>query len=125
MTMPIRELLQATLTERMRARDRDTVSALRSALAAIANAEAVPVEQSGPAVATSADIAGAAVGLGAAEAPRRDLTEEQMRDLVAAEADERADLSRLLGEKGDSDGARRAFGQATALRFLLDRAARG
>ena len=42
--MPVREDLQARLTAALRTRDRAIATALRHALAAIANAEAVPVQ---------------------------------------------------------------------------------
>lgn len=123
----IRALLRSTLTERMRARDRDAVSVLRVALAAIDNAEAVPVTDppgaGAPTAGGSAGMATAHLGAGAAETTRRELTEEQMRALVATEADERAELSRQLGAQGASDAARVAFEQASTLRFLLDVAA--
>ncbi|WP_278255357.1 GatB/YqeY domain-containing protein [Nocardioides convexus] len=64
------ERLRADLTAAMRRRDRAAVSTLRSVLATIANAEAVPVADT-PA-ATEGPVAGAVVGLGAAEAPRRE-----------------------------------------------------
>lgn len=123
----IRSLLRATLTERMRARDKDAVAAVRSALAAIDNAEAVPVSSDaaapGRSTGGSADVATPHVGVGAADVARRDLSEDDMRAVVAAEAQERADLSRRLGDAGASDAARVAFEQATTLRFLLDVAA--
>lgn len=118
----IRDLLRATLTERMRARDKASVAAVRSALAAIDNAEAVPSGDVGPMCGGSGDVATPALGVGAAEAQRRTLTEDDMRALVAVEADERAQLSRQLGENGASEPAREAFEQATLLRLLLDRA---
>lgn len=116
----IRELLRATLTERMRARDTDAVSALRTALAAIDNAEAVPIEDEQRATGGSAHVV---LTSGTAEVDRRELSEEQMRGLVAAEADDLAELSRRLGESGAADAARTAFEQAAHLRFLLDVAA--
>lgn len=113
----IRAVLRATLTERMRARDADAVSAVRTALAAIDNAEAVPAPAEQRLTSGSSHVA---VGAGATEVARQELSEEQMRAVVAAEADEFADLSRRLGESGASDPARRAFQQAAMLRFLLD-----
>lgn len=113
----IRSLLRATLTERMRARDRDAVNALRSALAAIDNAEAVPAPSDTPVDGGSAHLA---VPGGPAEAERRELSQERMRDLVAAQAQEFVQMSRQFGESGMSEPARVAFEQAAHLRFLLD-----
>lgn len=101
----------------MRSRDTGAVAAVRTALAAIDNAEAVPQDTSG-----SATPVVLAKG-GDAEVERRKLDEDGMRAIVAAEADEYADLSRRSGELGATDAARVAFEQATLLRFLLDVAA--
>src|SRR5918996_2373390 len=62
----LRERLRAALPEAMKARDAVAVAALRSALAAIDNAEAVAAAPAPPG-AGSADVAGAAVGVRAAE----------------------------------------------------------
>ena len=48
MTTDLRALLQSALLPAMRAGDKDTVAVVRSALAAIANAEAVPVDAAHP-----------------------------------------------------------------------------
>lgn len=82
--------MRADLTAAMKARDTETVSALRVVLAAVANAEATPVEEQGPTSLTvSGRIAGAADGLGAAEAARRALTEDDVRAIIRAEREER------------------------------------
>lgn len=65
----------------MKAREISELSACRSAAAAIDNARAVPFDdrpQAGSVEASS-------VGVGATELDRRELTEEDMRRLVAAE----------------------------------------
>lgn len=80
------EHLRADLTAALRRRDRPAASTLRSVLATIANAEAVPVADD-PAP-TEGPVAGAVSGLGAAEAPRRELSETDVRALVARERDE-------------------------------------
>lgn len=80
------ERLRADLTAALRRRDRPTVSTLRSVLATIANAEAVPADE--VTVGDEGPVAGAVTGLGAAEAPRRDLSEDDVRALVARDRDE-------------------------------------
>ena len=88
----IRSRLRRALTEAIKARDAGAVSALRSALGAIGNAEAVDLGEAGPArpgVSGSIHFAGAAAGLGAAEAERRHLTEADVIAIVRAEAAER------------------------------------
>ena len=76
--------LRSDLTTALRARDRTTATVLRTVLGAIANAEAVPVPQAAPPVAEGA-IAGASLGLGATEAPRRELDEDDVRAILVAE----------------------------------------
>jgi uncharacterized protein len=70
-------------------KDRDTarISALRSALGAIDNAET----PEGPHIDASltGKIAGAVAGVGAAEVARRQLSDAQIRELLRAEVDER------------------------------------
>jgi hypothetical protein len=62
--------MRQALPEAMRARDRVAVSALRVTLAALDNAEAVPVDE--------ADMRGGAMGgSGAGDVPRRALTEPE------------------------------------------------
>jgi len=71
-------------------------------LSAIDNAGAVPTPTSGTATPvdtnldapSSGTIAGGVVGLGAAEVARRELSEEQIRELIQAEIDERLSAAR-------------------------------
>jgi hypothetical protein len=65
----------------MKARQPDAVAALRTAIAAIDNAEAVPAPEARQA-ATSSHIAGASAGLGAAEAARRALSDSEQRAIL-------------------------------------------
>lgn len=84
--MPLAERLRADLTAALRRRDRAAAGTLRSVLGTIANAEAVPVAEAP--VPTEGPVAGAVTGLGATEAPRRVLSEDDVRALVAGERDE-------------------------------------
>ena len=68
----------------MKARDRVAVAALRSALARVSNAEAVHVDS----VPRAGAIEDAPAGAGAADAPRRELTEADVRGIVEAEVAE-------------------------------------
>lgn len=80
-----RTQLQRALREALKARETVAASALRSALAAIGNAEAVlPRRGPGPA-AGSAHVAGAVEGLGAGEAERRLLTEADLGEIIRGE----------------------------------------
>jgi uncharacterized protein YqeY len=79
---------RSALTEAMRTGDRPTVSALRTLLAALANAEAVSTLDADAAT-TSEHVAGAHAGLGAAEAERRVLTAADERAVLVTEIAER------------------------------------
>lgn len=68
----VEERLRAALRTAMRERDAVATAALRSALGALGNATAVPA--AAPASTGDEHFAGSAVGVGAAEAPRRTLT---------------------------------------------------
>jgi uncharacterized protein YqeY len=86
---------RATLRDALLAarKDRDAVrtAALRSALAAIDNAE-TPDDATVDAP-SSGTIAGGVVGLGAAEVARRELSDAQIRELVHTEIDERLEAA--------------------------------
>src|SRR2546423_6423978 len=79
MSVPLRQRLRDALPAAMKARDRVVVSALRATLAAIENAEATaPATDRGMAIERSP------VGVGAAEARRRGLTEAPGEQIVGA-----------------------------------------
>jgi uncharacterized protein YqeY len=91
MTAQPAQLWRRTLRDALLAARKDRnamrVSALRSALSAIDNAE-TPDEARMDAPSSGA-IAGGVVGLGAAEVARRVLSDEQIRSLLHVEIDER------------------------------------
>ena len=120
----IRLRLQLALREALRARDKVAVSALRSALAAIDNASAVPPPMA-PAPGTGGPhFAGAAPGLGAGEAERRTLTEAEVEALVRAEAAEREAAARDYDQTGHPDPADRLRREARILTSALTPPAR-
>ncbi|KAF0847845.1 GatB/YqeY domain-containing protein [Nocardia caishijiensis] len=80
----LRDSLRTALKTAMKARDRGAISALRSALAAIDNAEAVDIGD-----VRAGALEGSAVGLGAAEVRRRELTEDDVVEIVRREINER------------------------------------
>lgn len=116
----LRDNLRRALPGAMKAREPATVAALRSALAAIENAEAVvpgtPDDQ-GPAA--SPHVAGSAVGVGAAEAPRRELSEEEVLELVTRERDERLASAAAYRAAGRDEAARDLEQEAAALDAFL------
>lgn len=119
MSSTLRAALRSRLTTAMRDRDRTTVSVLRSAVAAIENAEAVPAGD-GRAGTASADVAGAALGLGATEAERRRLDDATERSVVAAEVQSLVEAEIAYAAAGDSDRARSAAAGAALLRSVLE-----
>ncbi len=119
MSSVLRTALRTRLTTAMRERDRAAVSVLRTAVAAIENAEAVPVDDSRASVG-SADVAGAALGLGATEADRRRLDEATERAVVALEVHSLVEAQQAYAVAGDHDRARSAEAGADLLRAVLD-----
>ncbi|KOG37156.1 hypothetical protein [Streptomyces resistomycificus] len=100
----------------MRARDKAAVSALRATLAALDNAEAVPVGE--------AELRGVALeqspGVGATEAARRELSEGGVVDVVRAEAAERLEAAAQLTAPAHADRVARLRAEAAVLLRLLD-----
>jgi hypothetical protein len=116
----LRDALTTELADAIRRRDRPVVAGLRTALAALANAEALPAAEPGGTLSTTIHVAGATAGLGATEARRRYLSDEHERALVAHERAElmsHADRLTRLCRHDEADGARRA---AAALAAALD-----
>ncbi len=112
----MRERLQAALRETMRAKDAVAVSALRSALAALGNAEAVPAAvPDGATAATHPRLAGTVTGVGAAEVARRTMTEDEQRAVVQSEVDERLSAARELDGRGRPERAERLRAEAAVL----------
>jgi hypothetical protein len=134
----LHERLSRALPVAMKARDRVAVAALRSALAAIANAEAVDPPQppppaqrpdhggsgaeqldhggsgSGPA------FAGAVAGLGATEVERRRLSGVQVEEVIRAEVAERETAAAGYERAGQLEHAERLRAEAKVLTSYLD-----
>ena len=85
---PLRRRLETSLRAAMKDRESAAVGALRAALGAIDNAEAVPLPD-GPATApTTGPIAGARDGAGAGDVAPRELSEADVTAIVRAEIDD-------------------------------------
>jgi hypothetical protein len=107
----LHDSLDAELAAALRGRDRAVASAVRSALSALANAEAVPVAAELDTRGGTEHFAGSVAGLGAVEVARSPLTEEQQRAIVAGEVAElngHAERLVRLCRRDEADGARRA-----------------
>jgi len=101
----VQSRLQESLRAALKARDTAAVSALRSAQAAIGNAEAVTPPTGAPAPSGNRHFAGVIEGLGAAEAPRRVLTEAQACEIVRAEISDRRNAAELYERSGHAERA--------------------
>ncbi|MCW2760937.1 MAG: Yqey-like protein [Marmoricola sp.] len=117
-TPALRKQLSAALTRAMKARDQVAVTALRSTLGALANAEAVGVGTPVPG-AGSTDVAGTTLGVGSTEAVRRALAGREAADLVLSEALEREDAARGYDAAGQPARADRLRAEATVIRSFL------
>lgn len=99
--------MRADLGVAMKARNSRAISALRTAIAAIDNAESV--DSTAATAPTSAHIAGATIGLGTAEVPRRSLSPAQVHAILLAQIDDRsaeADRYETLGQIEAAEGLR-------------------
>jgi uncharacterized protein len=116
--MDIRERLRSALPGAIKSRDAIAVAALRSALAAIENGEAVDASRT-PAPVEHPDIAGGVVGLGAGEVARRQLTPTQMEQIVRGEVADRQAAERDYRQAGQREVAERLRGEAEVLLSYL------
>ena len=119
-----RQRLQLALGEALRARDKVATSALRSALAAIDNASAVPAAPAPAAGTGGPHFAGTVAGLGAGEAERRRLTEAEAEQIVRAEVAERQATARDYGQTGHADHAGRLRREAQVLLSVIEASGR-
>jgi uncharacterized protein YqeY len=119
----LRERLSRALPVAMKARDRVAVAALRSALAAIANAEAVDASRAPPqpgppepgGSGTGPPFAGTVAGLGATEVDRQTLTGAQVEEIVRAEIADRDTAAAGYERAGQLEQAERLRGEADVL----------
>ncbi len=115
----LRTRLRRQLSTAVREQDRPAVSALRSALAALDNAEAVqPGEGFQPEV--SQHVAGGVAGLGAAEVERQVLDAESQRAIVKAEIESTLTAATTYEQHGQSARAAELRLGAEVLAAVLD-----
>jgi uncharacterized protein YqeY len=116
----IESRLRDALKQSMRARDKAAVSALRTTLAAIDNAGAVEVADAAPASLSGDEhVAGSRLGVGAAEAERRELSEAELVALVRAEVTEREASATEYERHGESERAAGLRHEASVLAGVL------
>jgi uncharacterized protein len=114
----VSDRLHAALRVALKQRDTAAVSALRSALAAIGNAEALPVEAT-PGGGVGQYVAGTIAGLGAAEASRRVLDEAEIAGIVSTEIAERRAAAARYEQAGHADRADRLHREAAVLAAVV------
>ncbi|HET7900975.1 MAG TPA: hypothetical protein VFL59_07280 [Candidatus Nanopelagicales bacterium] len=115
----LEQALRSALVPAMRAKDEAAVSALRSALSAIGNGQAVDVRDVDLRGAGSEHVAGAVVGVGAAEVERRRLSDGDARAIVEAERWSREADATTYDEHGQHERAARLRAEADVLARIL------
>ncbi len=116
----LRSVLRADLVAAMKARQPEIVAALRTALAAIDNAETV--DATDPAGAPASEhIAGSRAGVGSTEADRRVLPIDELRAILYAQITDHTTAASRYDAYEQQDAAGRLRRQAEALtKYLTD-----
>ncbi|MFD7792474.1 hypothetical protein [Streptomyces sp. NPDC059759] len=116
----LRSLLRTDLVAATKARRTEAVSALRTAIAVIDNAEAVEAPAQASVHAVSEHVAGAGAGVGSTEAERRVLSLDDVRALLQAQVDDRTGEADRYDTHGQRDAALRLRREADVLsRYLV------
>ena len=115
---PVRVALRQRLSTALRERDKPVAATMRSAIAALENAEAAPAAP-GVTPATSRHVAGAAIGVGAAEAERLALDDETESAILRGEVDSLLEAAREYESVGHGDRAVEARTAADALSTVV------
>jgi hypothetical protein len=116
----LRRPLRQQLSRAVRERDRIAVGALRDAIAALDNAEAVEPDVDAVPPPSSEYVAGGVVGLGAAEAQRRMLDTESQRAIVRADVEARLAAAATYQQHGQAARASELRSGADVLLSVLD-----
>jgi uncharacterized protein YqeY len=116
----LRQRLRAALRQAIGRRDWVAMAALRSALAAIDNAEAPDATLARMPIAGHATLAGTVAGLGAAEVERRTLSTAQVEQLIQAEINDREAAAQEYHRAGRSDMAERLRAENEVLRSCFE-----
>jgi uncharacterized protein len=116
----VRSCLRQGLTTALKARDQVAVAALRSAMAAIDNAEAVDPSTDARPEASSEHIAGATAGVGSSDVRRRMLSDADVIAIVREQVGERVDAAEEYDRLGRHDQAGTLRHEAAVLAELLD-----
>ncbi|NNG19313.1 hypothetical protein HJ590_06915 [Naumannella sp. ID2617S] len=116
----LKQALRDELHRAMRERDRVSTRALRSVVGALENAEA-----DGVAAPRAGAVESSAIGVGAAEARRRELTADQAYAVVTAELEERAAAVQDCEHSGQTAAVEPLREEIAAIRAALARVTAG
>jgi uncharacterized protein YqeY len=116
----MRRRLRESLKVAMSARDSIATAALRSAMSALDNAEAV--SRSHAPAPTGGIVGDVHLGVGAGEVARRNLSGEDVVEVVRAEIGERAAAATQYERLGRTEQASRLKAEATVLESFLETA---
>jgi uncharacterized protein YqeY len=116
----LRQGLKATLRVALKARDTTAVAALRSAISAIDNAEAV--DRSLASKPAGGVIAAARLGVGVGDVARRELSRQDVVEILRGEITERTAAAAEYERLGRAEKANRLRAEAIALVPHLDEA---
>jgi uncharacterized protein YqeY len=115
-----RQRLRESLRVALNARDSIAAAAFRSAMSAVDNAEAAGLSQEfAP---TDGMIAKARLGVGSGEVPRRELSAQDVLEVVRAEVVDRTSAAAEYERLGRTEQARTLQAEATALQSFLETA---
>jgi uncharacterized protein YqeY len=113
----LRARLRRDLTTAIKARRSDEVATMRTLMAAIDNAEAAGVRPPTSGTSSSSeDFAGAVSGVGSGDAPRRELDEAELDEILAAEITDRCAQAEDFEVLGRPDDALRLRDQAAVIK---------
>jgi len=115
----VRERLRHDLKSAMKARNLLAVNALRTAIAAIDNAEAVDDSIERGAVLASGHVAGATSGAYSADVPRRSLSETEIATILGQQVEERREAAAEYESLGQVEEAARLIREAELLSVYL------
>jgi hypothetical protein len=110
--------LRVALMAAMKSRDSIAKAAIRSALGAIDNARSVDVPGS-PREGGSLHVAGSVEGLGAGDAPRRELDDQQLTEIVGTEVESRVSAAEEYESLGRNEEAVRLRSESKVLERIL------
>lgn len=112
----LRARVRSDLTAAMKARRIVDVSALRSLLAALDDAQAVPAPAHVPASSLAGEhVAGAAVGVGSTEVARLELSAAEIGLVVAGQIEERQAAADTFAAVDQADAAQRLRAEAEVI----------